>query len=72
VPEENERPVGLTRESGWQTRVRRILPAPCNEVWHLPTLAAGLRSLARAGRGRGSAYQLENGTPGTVRVYCWP
>jgi hypothetical protein len=37
MPQEGERPVGLTKDAGWQIRVRRTLPARCSEVSSLLT-----------------------------------
>lgn len=67
----SERPVGLTRDAGWEIGVSRTLPASVRTMWDLlisPTglgiwLGRGLPSLPDVG----AAYTTVDGTCGEVR-----
>lgn len=74
MPKENDQPIGLTKEAGWQIGVRRTLSVPCPEVWHLLTSARGLRiwlgPVPCLDEARGAMYELDDGTSGEIRVYA--
>ena len=67
----SERPVGLTRDAGWEVGVSRTLPASVRAMWDLlisPTglgiwLGRGLPSLPDVG----AAYTTADGTCGELR-----
>jgi uncharacterized protein YndB with AHSA1/START domain len=67
----SDRPVGLTRDAGWEIGVSRTLPASVRAIWDLlvsPTglavwLGRGLASLPEVG----ASYTLADGTSGELR-----
>jgi uncharacterized protein YndB with AHSA1/START domain len=67
----SERPVGLTRDAGWQIGVSRTFPADVESVWELLTSAAGLELWL--GKGvptpltKGASYRTRDGTRGEIR-----
>src|SRR5215207_10427491 len=67
------RPVGLTRDAGWEVGVSRTVPHALDEVWRLLTsdegLALWLGEGARLDPVRGSRYATADGTEGEVRGY---
>jgi uncharacterized protein YndB with AHSA1/START domain len=67
------RPVGLTRDAGWEIGVSRTVPHALDEVWRLLTsdegLALWLGEGARLDPVRGSRYATADGTEGEVRGY---
>ncbi|MFQ5855118.1 MAG: SRPBCC domain-containing protein [Anaerolineae bacterium] len=68
-----ERPTGLTKDTGWQIGVRKTLPIQHAEAWRLLTSARGLRiwldPVSEMDFTRGATYRLEDGTVGEVRVF---
>lgn len=70
---EHERPVGLTRDTGWQVGVRRTLPMMLDEAWARVTSPAGLRLWLGEGLEQALAprlaYRLADGTVGAVTVF---
>jgi uncharacterized protein YndB with AHSA1/START domain len=67
------RPVGLTKDAGWEIGVRRTLMIPHESAWELVTSPAGLRIWLGTEPdfrlAEGATYRLEDGTTGVVRVY---
>jgi uncharacterized protein YndB with AHSA1/START domain len=68
----NKKPIGLTKETGWQIGLRRTLPFPYELVWELITSSNGVEIWLGKGDPfdleKGVKYQLEDGTTGEVRV----
>ena len=68
-----KRPVGLTKEVGWQMGVRRTVPLSVEESWDLLVSEAGLKvwlgDPAKITLAKGEPYQLKDGTTGVIRVY---
>jgi uncharacterized protein YndB with AHSA1/START domain len=69
----SERPVGRTKDAGWEIGVSRTLPLPVEEVWDFLTSPAGSAVWLGAGVQRldepGAAYETEAGTAGQVRSF---
>lgn len=69
----DQRPVGLTKDAGWQIGVRRTLPCSCREAWRLLTSSRGLRvwlgALPCLDASASAAYELEDGTRGELKVF---
>lgn len=69
----NERPVGLTRDVGFQIGARRTMPIGLEDAWRLLTSPEGLRiwlgDAADVDLAPGTTYQIADGTSGTVRVF---
>lgn len=69
----NERPVGRTRDAGWEIGVSRTVDFPVAEVWDFLTSDAGVAVWLGAGVQRldepGAAYATETGTVGEVRSF---
>lgn len=67
------RPVGLTRDAGWEVGASRTVPHALDEVWRLLAsdegLALWLGEGARLDPVRGSRYATADGTEGEVRGY---
>lgn len=68
-----EKPVGLTKDVGYQIGVRRTLPIKTSAAWNFLTSPAGVR-LWLGGSGevdfsRGAQYTLPEGGAGEVRVF---
>jgi uncharacterized protein YndB with AHSA1/START domain len=67
------RPVGLTKDSGWEIGVSRTLPHPLDEVCRLLTSDDGIAMWLGAGvrldPARGTRYTTADGTKGEVRGY---
>lgn len=65
------RPVGLTKDAGWEIGVSRTLPATVEEVWDLLVSPAGLAAWLGDGvtlpLERGATYRTRAGTVGEVR-----
>lgn len=68
----DRRPVGQTRDTGWQIGVRRTLPITHTEAWKLITSPAGLSVWLGNGAdlhlSQGESYELADGATGEVRV----
>ena len=71
--ESDERPVGLTRQAGFEIGVRRTLPVRCEDAWQFLTSDAGVRIWLGDASGfqwtEGAAYQLADGAIGRIRVF---
>ncbi len=69
----SERPVGLTRDVGYQIGARRTLPIALEAAWALLFSDAGLRLWLGEDSGftfaKGEPYALPDGTVGEGRVY---
>ena len=68
-----ERPVGRTRDVGWEIGVSRTVPFPIDDVWDFLTSAVGSAVWLGAGVQRldepGAAYETEAGTGGQIRSF---
>lgn len=68
-----ERPVGLTRDQGWEIGVRRTLPISTGHAWALLTTQPGLGCWLGTGVEppfrKGMAYETAEGTTGDIRSY---
>ena len=68
-----ERPVGLTRDAGWQVGVSRTLAVDLDTVWaHLVSpegLDTWLGLGARPAPERGARYETEDATTGEIRSW---
>ena len=65
-----ERPVGLTRDAGWQIGVSRTLPVTAEEAWDLLTSPGGLALWLGQGLSapaKGARYRTADGTEGEFR-----
>ena len=66
-----DRPVGLTRDAGWQIGVRRSVAAGPADVWGYLMSPEGLSLWVGPGATvqpeRGSTYRTDDGTTGDVR-----
>jgi uncharacterized protein YndB with AHSA1/START domain len=67
------RPVGLTKDAGWQIGARSTVAAPLAAVWAYLTSDEGLDLWlgkgARPDPAKGSRYRAEDGTTGVVKSY---
>jgi uncharacterized protein YndB with AHSA1/START domain len=68
-----QRPVGRTRDAGWEIGVSRTVPFPIDDVWDFLTSAAGSAVWLGAGVQRldepGGTYETEAGTGGQIRSF---
>lgn len=68
-----KRPVGLTKEVGWQIGVRRTVPLSVEDAWALLFSEEGLKAwlgdAVNITFAKGKPYQLKDGTTGEIRVY---
>ncbi len=68
-----EKPVGLTKDVGYQIGARRTLPVDLETAWRLVTSVEGLEVwLGKAGKmefTKGAAYKLADGSEGEIRVF---
>src|SRR6478736_8396547 len=66
------KPVGLTKDAGWQMGVRRSFPADINEVWAFlfseEGLSLWLGKVKEMKWGKGQEYKTSSGVQGVVRV----
>ena len=73
MPETSKRPVGLTKDVGFQIGVRRTLPIQAEDAWRLLTSSKGvniwLGVTSKLDFTKGAKYRLDNGAVGEVRVY---
>ena len=67
------KPVGLTRDQGWEIGVRRTLPISTDHAWNLLTTQPGLGywlgTGVEAAFKKGMTYATAEGTRGDVRGY---
>lgn len=67
----SDRPVGLTRDAGWEIGVSRTLPASVHSMWDLLVSPTGLAIWLGGGLGSlpdvGAEYTLADGTRGELR-----
>lgn len=67
----NERPVGLTRDAGWQIGVSRTLPVELDTAWEYLISSDGLAVWLGPGvetpLARGRRYETSDGTSGQIR-----
>lgn len=70
----DERPVGLTKDVGYQIGVRRTLPLTPEEAWRRVTSARGLRAWLGDAPvmplEKGTSYELADGATGEIRVFA--
>jgi uncharacterized protein YndB with AHSA1/START domain len=66
------KPIGLTKDAGWQMGVRKTLPVPVDDVWSFlfseEGLAIWLGKVKELNWKKGEEYKTSNGTHGVVRV----
>lgn len=66
-----ERPIGLTRDAGWQIGVSRTFPVDLEAAWEQLTSEAGIKLWLGGGVAspltKGAHYQTRDGTTGEVR-----
>jgi hypothetical protein len=69
---EDTKPVGLTKDTGWQIGVRRTLAVNSQRLWDFMTSTKGIQLWLGPGEifsfMEGVVYQLEDGTTGELRV----
>jgi uncharacterized protein YndB with AHSA1/START domain len=67
----SERPVGLTKDAGWEIGVSRTFPVSPEEAWDAITSPEGVAIWvgegAELGRERGDPYAAADGTEGELR-----
>jgi uncharacterized protein YndB with AHSA1/START domain len=70
---ENNRPVGLSKDTGFQVGARRTLPIALEDAWRLLTSKTGVELWLGAGGKldftKGAKYALDDGSTGEVRVF---
>lgn len=73
MTKKNKRPIGLTRDTGFQIGVRRTLPIRLEEAWRLLLSEEGLKiwlgAIVNSKLSEGAHYQLSDGTRGEIRVF---
>ncbi len=73
MAKQEERPVGLTKDVGFQVGARRTLPVPLERAWSYLLSAEGQRLWLEAQTPlrweSAEPYRLEDGTTGEVRVF---
>jgi uncharacterized protein YndB with AHSA1/START domain len=67
----DDRPVGLTKDAGWQVGARKTLQLDLAAAWKLISEPTGLRDwLGEVPQlSAGDEFQLEDGTQGMIRVH---
>lgn len=72
MPENNEKPVGLTKDTGFQVGVRRTLPISLEAAWDLLLSPRGLHvwlgEPITMRLANGARYKLADGSDGQIRV----
>ena len=72
MPENAEKPVGLTKDTGFQIGVRRTLDIGLEAAWDLLLSARGLQAWLgeplTMRLANGAQYQLKDGSAGQIRV----
>lgn len=67
----SERPVGLTKDAGWEIGVSRTFPVSPEEAWEAIVSPAGVATWvgegAELGSERGDGYEAADGTSGELR-----
>ena len=67
------RPVGLTKDVGWEVGARRTFPIQLEAAWRLITTPEGLNTWLGSPKGdlgsKGDQYTLPDGTTGAIRVF---
>jgi activator of HSP90 ATPase len=71
--ENSKRPVGLTKDAGYQIGVRRTLPIRYEDAWRVLTSSVGvniwLGSPSNLDFTDSAKYELSDGTVGEIRVF---
>ncbi|MBW8012637.1 MAG: SRPBCC domain-containing protein [Chloroflexi bacterium] len=69
----DDKPTGLTQNTGWKIGVRRTFPISHLEAWRLITSSTGLKIWLGDGAdvslAFGSEYELADGSSGEIRVF---
>ncbi len=69
----DDRPVGLTKDTGWQIGLRKTLPIRLEEAWMLLTSQPGVRLWLGETEDlkfeQGATYQTTDGSRGEIRVF---
>lgn len=73
MSEKGTRPVGQTKDAGWQIGARRTFPIPLEAAWQLVTSPEGLHAwlgdLPSLDFTPGAPYALPGGASGEMRVF---
>jgi uncharacterized protein YndB with AHSA1/START domain len=73
MSEKETRPVGQTKDTGWQIGARRTFPIPLEDAWRLVTSPDGLRlwlgDAPTLDFTTGAAFSLPDGASGEMRVF---
>ncbi len=73
MTEGTDRPVGLTKDVGYQIGARRTLPVDLDTAWGLITAPEGvcvwLGGTGKIDFTKGAAYKLADGSTGEIRVF---
>ena len=73
MPQKEKRPVGLTKDAGFQIGARRTFPVSLTQAWELVTSDAGVRAWLGDTQGvelaQGAEYRLADHSTGEVRVF---
>ncbi len=71
--DQEKKPVGITKDAGWQIGARRTFPIELETAWRLLVSPEGLQTWLGAPTGqfqeKGGRYELADGTSGEIRVY---
>lgn len=73
IMQNSNRPVGLTKDAGYQIGVRRTLPIHHEDAWRVLTSPVGvniwLGSSSNLDFTEGARYELSDGSRGEIRVF---
>jgi uncharacterized protein YndB with AHSA1/START domain len=71
--ENSNRPVGLTKDAGYQIGVRRTLPIHHEDAWRVLTSPVGLQmwldAVSKLNFTEGARFELSDGSRGEIRVF---
>ena len=71
--ENSNRPVGLTKDAGYQIGVRRTLPIHLEDAWRVLTSPVGVQiwlgAVSKLDFAEGARYELSDGSSGEIRVF---
>jgi len=73
IMDNSNRPVGSTRDAGYQIGVRRTLPIRHEEAWRVLTSPVGVQmwlgTVSNLNFAEGARYELSDGSRGEIRVF---
>ncbi len=71
--DQTKKPVGLTKDVGWEVGARRTYPIEVEAAWRLIISPAGIKTWLGAPKqpfgNKGDQYELPDGTQGEIRVF---